>query len=160
LIDDESGQWNEENVGAFFTPDVVAKILQVPISRHAGDDFACWPFTRHGLFSVRSAYNLSRSSKFFRTLSSSKRGLPSNWSASERDWKAIWKVKAPGKMNIHLWRFSHDCLPRGSNSVRGMFQRLVTVYSVIDLKALSMLSCFVSLQERFGEMSSKSFLCS
>jgi hypothetical protein len=78
LIDEESGQWNEENVGAFFTPDVASKIMQVPISRHVGDDFACWPYTRHGLFSVCSAYNLSRSSKFFRTLSSSKRGLPSN----------------------------------------------------------------------------------
>jgi hypothetical protein len=29
----------------------------------------------------------------------------SNWIANEKDWKAIWKIKAPGKMNIYLWRF-------------------------------------------------------
>jgi hypothetical protein len=25
----------------------------------------------------------------------------------------IWKINAPGKMKIHLWRFAHDCLPTG-----------------------------------------------
>jgi hypothetical protein len=33
--------------------------------------------------------------------------------SNEKDWKAIWKIKAPEKMNIHLWRFVHDCLPSG-----------------------------------------------
>jgi hypothetical protein len=31
----------------------------------------------------------------------------------EKQWKSIWKIKAPGKMKIHLWRFAHDCLPSG-----------------------------------------------
>jgi hypothetical protein len=31
----------------------------------------------------------------------------------ERNWKMIWKINAPGKMKIHLWRFAHDCLPSG-----------------------------------------------
>ena len=50
LMDEETGSWNEENVNAFFSPATAAQILQVPISRHAGDDFVCWPHTRHGLF--------------------------------------------------------------------------------------------------------------
>uniref|UniRef100_A0ACD5YKV4 Uncharacterized protein n=1 Tax=Avena sativa TaxID=4498 RepID=A0ACD5YKV4_AVESA len=41
------------------------------------------------------------------------KGMVSDWSACEKDWKAVWKVRAPGKMLIHLWRFSHDCLPSG-----------------------------------------------
>ena len=28
-------------------------------------------------------------------------------------WKALWAIKAPGKMLITLWRFAHDCLPSG-----------------------------------------------
>jgi hypothetical protein len=68
-----------KNVFTFFEPDAADAIMQIYISRHADEDFACWPFTRHGTFSVRSAYNLSRSSKFFRGLSRSNRGLPSNW---------------------------------------------------------------------------------
>ena len=42
----------------------------------------------------------------------------SNWTVDEKNWKAIWKIKAPGKMNIHLWRFSHDCLPSGVQRCR------------------------------------------
>jgi hypothetical protein len=33
----------------------------------------------------------------------------------EKEWKAFWKIKAPGKMLIHLWRFAHDCLPSGAH---------------------------------------------
>lgn len=40
-------------------------------------------------------------------------GISSNWMDSDEEWKSIWKIKAPGKMLIHLWRFAHDCLPSG-----------------------------------------------
>jgi hypothetical protein len=36
----------------------------------------------------------------------------------EKQWKMVWKIKAPGKMKIHLWRFAHDCLPSGVQMVR------------------------------------------
>jgi hypothetical protein len=39
--------------------------------------------------------------------------MVSSWTANDKDWKALWKIKAPGKMIIHLWRFIHDCLPSG-----------------------------------------------
>ena len=83
LMDEESSSWSHENVHAFFEPDVAAKILQVPISRHAGDDFVCWPFTRHGTYTVRSGYNLARSDKFLRTRSNTG-GLSSDWLSNEK----------------------------------------------------------------------------
>jgi hypothetical protein len=112
-MDEETGSWSHESVHAFFEPDIADQIMQVPISKHAGQDFVCWPHTRHGTFTVRSAYNLARSKKFFGNLSRSGRGLSSSWEADEKAWNALWKIKAPGKMNIHLWCFSHDCLPSG-----------------------------------------------
>jgi hypothetical protein len=30
-----------------------------------------------------------------------------------KDWKAIWRINAPGKMKMNLWRFAHDYLPSG-----------------------------------------------
>jgi hypothetical protein len=36
----------------------------------------------------------------------------------EKHWKAIWKIKAPGKMLIHLWRFAQDCLLSGVQLLR------------------------------------------
>jgi hypothetical protein len=38
LIDEDTGSWNEENVNGFFQPSVANRILQVPISQHAGED--------------------------------------------------------------------------------------------------------------------------
>ena len=113
LIDEASGSWNLENVQAFFDASAAEKIMQIPILRHAEEDFVRWPFTRLGVFTVRSAYNLARSTKFFKS-----HAVNSNSAASEKDWKTIWSIKAPGKMKIHLWRFAHNCLPSGVQPVR------------------------------------------
>jgi hypothetical protein len=113
LLDESTGTWNDENIHAFFDADTAAKILQIQVARHTGEDFVCWPHTRHGIFSVRSAYNLARTRKFSASLSRTGRGMSSAWVADEKAWKMVWKIQAPGKMNIHLWRFAHDCLPSG-----------------------------------------------
>jgi hypothetical protein len=110
----EEGTWNEENVHAFFDPFTAAQILQTPIARRVGVDFVTWPFTRHGSYSVRSSYNLARSAKFIHSRSKSGFGISSTWMDREKEWKEVWKIKAPGKMLIHLWRFAHDCLPSGA----------------------------------------------
>jgi hypothetical protein len=60
-MDDEAGSWSHESVHAFFYPNTADQIMQVPISKHAGQDFMCWPHTRHGTFTVSSAYKLARS---------------------------------------------------------------------------------------------------
>ena len=61
----DNHSWNEENVRAFFAQETADLILQTHISRQGGDDFVSWPHTRYGMYTVRSAYNLARSSKFF-----------------------------------------------------------------------------------------------
>jgi hypothetical protein len=102
-----------ENVQAFFDQTTAQQILQIPISRRIGVDYVSWPHTRHGTFTVRSAYFMARSAKFIHSRSKTDVGISSNWMDSEKQWKSIWKTKAPGKMPIHLWRFAHDCLPSG-----------------------------------------------
>jgi hypothetical protein len=39
--------------------------------------------------------------------------LPSTAVEEGKQWKLIWKINAPGKMKINLWRFVHDCLLPG-----------------------------------------------
>jgi hypothetical protein len=41
-------------------------------------------------------------------------GSSSSAANDEKQWNMIWKIIAPGKMKIHLWRFAHDCLPTGA----------------------------------------------
>ena len=115
LILDDSRAWNVDMVQAIFPEDVAMKVLQVPISRHGGEDFASWPHTRFGQYTVRSGYNLARSSRFCDQRSRSKRGLSSDTIGNCKLWKSLWSTKAPGKMKITVWRFAHDCLPSGHN---------------------------------------------
>lgn len=62
---------------------------------------------------MRSAYNLARSEAFLIDHNSSGRGLPSIMHDNETNWKNLWKICAPGKMKINLWRAAHDCLLTG-----------------------------------------------
>lgn len=59
-----------------------------------------------------------RSNKFLHSRSKAGQGLCFNMAAEERNWKAIWSVKAPNKMKVVLWRFAHDCLPSGAQLQR------------------------------------------
>jgi hypothetical protein len=89
LMDDQTCQWIPEMVYAFFDKETTDLIMQVQISKHGGEDFVRWPHTRNGIYSVRSAYNMVRSNKFF--LSRSKRGggMLSAAVNEEKQWKMI-----------------------------------------------------------------------
>jgi hypothetical protein len=41
------------------------------------------------------------------------RGMTFDSATDEKLWKDLWKIQAPGKMLINLWRFVHNCLPSG-----------------------------------------------
>jgi hypothetical protein len=112
LIDEETRSWIPEIVHAFFDPQTAEQILSIQISRHGGD-FVRWAHTKNGLYTVRSAYNLARTESFFVARSRQGGGMSSASVNEEKQWKTIWKINAPGKMKIHLWRFAHDCLPSG-----------------------------------------------
>ena len=58
LIDKEDGSWNVDLVDAFCRDDIATEVLHIPISRYGSIDFSCWPFTKSGQYTVRSAYNM------------------------------------------------------------------------------------------------------
>jgi ribonuclease HI len=110
--------WDEERVRALFAEDVAEQILQLPISRHDDEDFISWPHTKHGGYTVRSAYNFARHESAQAERSGKNRGMSSDNGAVEKSWKALWAINAPGKMLITLWRFAHNCLPSGQQLLR------------------------------------------
>jgi hypothetical protein len=118
LLDEDTGEWIPETIHAFFDQETAAKILQVQVCRREGEDFARWPYDKHGCYTVRSAYNLARSESFYLTRGCRGRGLSSHHCEEGKSWKAIWKIQAPNKMKIHLQRFAHDCLPSGVQMIR------------------------------------------
>jgi hypothetical protein len=96
-----------------FEPAVASEILKIPLACHGGEDFVSWPHTKHGNYTIRSANYFARSNKFFKAQGTTAKGNTSDAKAVEKDWKALWRIKAPGKMIIHLWRFAHNYLPSG-----------------------------------------------
>jgi hypothetical protein len=114
LLSEDRRSWDVEVVCSIFVEDVANQIIQIPISRRGGIDFLYWPHTKFGEYTVRSAYHLARTEKFFVERSRPGGGVYSSMQLDISVWKKLWAIKAPGKMKINMWRFIHDCLPSGS----------------------------------------------
>lgn len=56
---------------------------------------------------------MSKSEAVHQKRSKSGKGATSNQQADTRDWKKLWRIKAPPKMRIVLWRFTRNYLPTG-----------------------------------------------
>jgi ribonuclease HI len=65
------------------------------------------------MYTVKSAYNLAKTAVFFAHQESAGKGSCSDREAETKLWKTVWKIQAPNKMKIVLWRMIHDCLPTG-----------------------------------------------
>jgi hypothetical protein len=59
LLDHDNQCWDVNKVQGCFGSRVAEAILQIPISQMGREDFASWPHTKFGIYSVKSAYNLA-----------------------------------------------------------------------------------------------------
>jgi hypothetical protein len=66
---------------------------EVPISKHGGEDFASWPLSRYGHYTIRPAYQLARSDRVATDRSKVSLGV----SSVVLDNSKIWKKKTMGK---------------------------------------------------------------
>jgi hypothetical protein len=64
LIIEDLKAWDVELVRTIFDEATADKVLQIPISRHGGDDYVSWPHARFGQYTVRSAYHLAHEDRF------------------------------------------------------------------------------------------------
>jgi hypothetical protein len=89
LILEDSWSWDKSLVRTLFSEELADQILQVPISRHGGDNFVSWPYTRFGCYTVKSGYNLARSLKFIDQRSLSGGGMSSETEGDSKLWKTL-----------------------------------------------------------------------
>jgi hypothetical protein len=113
LIGEQELQWKEDIIRKIFPEDIAGKIIGIPLSSDGCRDFASWPHTKSGIYTVRSAYNLATTQIFWEDRSIGGKGTCSDQNSMKKAWKKLWAIQCPNKMKVILWRIAHDCLPTG-----------------------------------------------
>ena len=110
LINDANKKWDVQKVRTTFPPCLAMQVMQIPISYMGVSDRFLWPYTTDGNYSVKSGYHFIKS-EFIKTISQPET------SASQNNliWKFIWKVLAPQKIKLFLWRICHNAIPVRDN---------------------------------------------
>lgn len=96
LIDSTVGAWDVDVIRGIFWEEDVDSILQIPVSQNHGQDIRIWHFTKHGHYSVRSAYYLARDMK--KDVRRNVLGCSSSLVAVNWDW--IWSLKLPNRIKV------------------------------------------------------------
>jgi ribonuclease HI len=82
--------------------------LEIPINSQGFEDFVAWHVSKHGRYTVRSAYHVQWNFQFGHN--ASVLALPGG-SATNPVWKTIWKLKVPPKVKFFCWRALHGIIP-------------------------------------------------
>jgi hypothetical protein len=105
LINQEDHTWKEDTVRKIFMPHDAEEVLKIRLPRYEQEDFISWTYEKHGLFTVRSAYNLALDLR---------NNIPTNSSGNlngDRSlWKTIWSSKMPPKVKIFTWKLATNSL--------------------------------------------------
>lgn len=95
-------------------------ILSIPL-RDNREDCVAWHFDAKGLFSVKSAYKVSRHAANVSHGPSSGTTVHIPTMGTTFPWKKIWGLPIPNKVKHFCWRFAHNSLPlRRRVQSRGM----------------------------------------
>lgn len=97
LIDETTGCWNVEMIQSYFNEDDAKNILQIPLCHTHCDDFPAWSYSKSGIYTVKSAYSLTRLERFHSFLSENGKGETSDLRETSRLWKRLWAIRAPPK---------------------------------------------------------------
>jgi hypothetical protein len=109
LIDSDLKDWNVGLIKAVFVEEEAKVILNIPLSPCLPNDRLIWMGTKHGGFTVRSAYHLGKE------LQEREEGQCSKMEKGEEVWKAIWALEVPNTVKLFTWRACNNLLPTKVN---------------------------------------------
>jgi hypothetical protein len=91
----------------YFIPADVSEIVKLTPSSRLGQDHLAWAPVKHGIFTVRSAYDLVMN-EVWHALMESSSSAPNGM---RKIWDLIWKSSVPPKVQNFAWRLATDSLP-------------------------------------------------
>lgn len=89
----------------FFIPDDVPYITSIPVSNQSISDTLIWPYSKDGVYSVRSGYHWLRETTEWDIIVASVQRIK---------WTRIWKLNIPPKMSF-FFRLLHNDVPCNVN---------------------------------------------
>jgi ribonuclease HI len=109
LINENSGWWNQNLLNSIFSKEEVEAINTIPISSTQQPDIQVWRGTNSGIFSVRSAYHLSKELE--------QRDQPGSSSTEEVSevWRTLWSLPIQNAEKNFMWRACRNLLPTKEN---------------------------------------------
>jgi hypothetical protein len=113
LIDHQNHTWKEELVRSTILPHDADIVLSIRLPSYNETYFISWTLENHGMFTVKSAYNLALDLKLAEP--------PSSSGSTNRDrdiWKVIWNTKAPPKVKKITWKLATNSLAVQANRAR------------------------------------------
>lgn len=102
LINHEFHCWKAPLIHKLFSPQDAQVILSIPIPIRLRPDKLEWIPNSKGCFSVKAAY---------KQIVNQDTTSPS----TNIDWKKLWKLKAPERIKMLLWRIGGNALPTRDN---------------------------------------------
>ena len=110
----EEGRWKNDIMAQFLRPLEIQEIQKLPLPIHDLEDYWMWKHTKHGEFSVRSAYYME--------LFEERKSLPSSSVPdTNKVWRWLWSSKTQPKAKLFGWKSLHNGVPvRVNLAQRGM----------------------------------------
>lgn len=111
LLVQETESWDTDLLRILLWEDDVKSILSIPVAGAASQDIQVWHYSKHGLYSIKTAYFLAR---YIRYKESTQRN-GSTSSLMVFNWDFVWKMKIPNKVKVLCWRLLKQALPTLNN---------------------------------------------
>ncbi|XP_057730440.1 uncharacterized protein LOC130945751 [Arachis stenosperma] len=117
----EGEGWDLEKIQKIFHPNEIELITRTPISLVNKNDHLVWPYRNDGDYSVKSGYQAAKEEKD--TMEVATLGKASTSQNSKEIWERIWRLPAPEKVKMFLWKAAHGILPVNAS----LYQRKITL---------------------------------
>jgi hypothetical protein len=90
-------EWNEQLLRTCLYPHDVAEVMKIRLPDRDEEDFVAWHNERSGIFTVKSAYNLTLRIEYEEI---GTEGSSSRADGSQCLYKALWNAKVPHKVQL------------------------------------------------------------
>ncbi|KAH9751062.1 putative reverse transcriptase/RNA-dependent DNA polymerase [Citrus sinensis] len=104
---ENGNSWNMTLLRKYFLPPDIHSIMKIKLPSQSCNDRVIWYYDRCGEYTVKSGYHIART---WKNLDSAASSSVSSW-----QWATIWKLIAPSKVKIFLWRAFSGSLPSIEN---------------------------------------------